>query len=67
MVARHDRKRVHHGRRKRGSRYRRRMRALRLKLRVRKPNLGRKLSGRKLQNYIRRAKIRSSLRGIRRK
>ena len=33
---------------------------------VRKKNMGRKLSGRKLKNYIRRMKIRSSLKKIKR-
>ena len=61
MAARQDRNRVHHGRRKRGSRIRRRLRALRRGWKVRKMNMGRKLSGRKRRNYIRRAKIRSSL------
>ena len=65
MPARQDRNKVHHGRRKRGSRIRRRLRAIRHGWKVRKPNLGRKLSGRKLRNYIRRAKIRSSLKKIR--
>ena len=65
MPARQDRKKVHHGRRKKGSRIRRRLWKLRHKLKVRKMNLGRKLSGRKLRNYIRRSKIRSSLSRIR--
>lgn len=61
MPARHDRHKVHHGRRKRGSRYRRRMRKLRLGRKIRKMNMGRKLSGRRRREYIRKAKIRSSI------
>jgi len=65
MPARHDRKKVHHGRRKRGSRYRKMMRRMRLKQKLRKTNMGRKLSGSKLKRYIRRMKLRSSIRRIR--
>jgi len=64
MPARHDRKKVHHGRRKKGSRYRRRMRNLRNNKKIRKVNMGKKLSGGKLKRYMRAIKIRSSLRKL---
>jgi hypothetical protein len=52
MAARHDRNKVHTGRRKKGSRIRKRLRAQRLKIRLRKKH--RKMSGSKLRRYLRR-------------